>query len=301
MDQQIICLYESHSPPEIARLLNCNIKTIRKHIKEIGLPTNRRRHLRDERDHEIIALFSTHQHSYEDIMKLVGCGRNTIIRCLKRHAIPTRKPAEWTRLYEYDEKFFREIDSPTKAYWVGFLMADGCVIRSNNNGSVTVHVSEKDMAVLTHLRSDLCSNLPIGPTATGVRLSVGSVQMADDLIRLGVTPNKTGHERFPFAHLIEAYHPDFIRGFFDGDGCVHIRKSRNHIPEFILASKSKQILTDVRQILESNCDLNQNKISGSQFFYLRYSGRQVKSIYDYLYYNKHVRCLDRKHQIFKSI
>lgn len=35
-------------------------------------------------------------------------------------------------MYKYNEKFFKKIDTPQKAYWLGFLYADGCVLNQKN-------------------------------------------------------------------------------------------------------------------------------------------------------------------------
>jgi len=58
-----------------------------------------------------------------------------------------------------------------------------------------------------------------------IRVSYSSKYMIDRLVSFGVIPRKTRHETMGFVPDI--WKPDFIRGYFDGDGCVYTRKNRN--------------------------------------------------------------------------
>lgn len=47
--------------------------------------------------------------------------------------------------YKADYRKFKDIDSSEKAYWLGFIAADGCVYKRKTNGTVYISIHEKDI------------------------------------------------------------------------------------------------------------------------------------------------------------
>jgi hypothetical protein len=137
--------------------------------------------------------------------------------------------------YEFVENYFEVIDNGNKAYWLGFLFADGCIMEmklpSGKTIPQTVQISLgiKDIEILYKFMKDidLQKNIYIG-TATYdkgressqyCRLQIGSSKMCSDLISYGCIPRKTHKLEFP-NNLPTEFINDFIRGFFDGNGSV---------------------------------------------------------------------------------
>ena len=100
-------------------------------------------------------------------------------------------------------------------------------------------------------------------------------------------------------------YPHFIRGFFDGDGSLCLNNNVNSC-KFDIASASTSILIDLRVILSDFCGLNGSltKESGnSNAWHLRYSGRKINNILDWLYKDATI-FMKRKHDkflIYKSV
>lgn len=57
--------------------------------------------------------------------------------------------------YTFNEDFFNSIDTEEKAYWLGFIVADGCVHKDkNNNYRLSIGLHDKD---ITHLHKFIVS------------------------------------------------------------------------------------------------------------------------------------------------
>jgi hypothetical protein len=151
---------------------------------------------------------------------------------LKRRNIPIRSKYECNKTYHFNEHFFDTIDSQEKAYFLGFLYADGCNSASRNNIKCTL--SEKDKDILLKFSTLLGSKKPLryiisqNPKWSNyVELSLYSKHLSQRLQELGCFQNKTYIITFPDWLATELY-PHFIRGYYDGDGClVHTKTTGN--------------------------------------------------------------------------
>ena len=127
--------------------------------------------------------------------------------------------------------YFDVIDTPDKAYWLGFMATDGCVT-GFNQGSVKLQVklARRDRGHLVLLHETLGARRPIRDTEEtsqppGSRerkkrpvsiMAVSSPQIVGALVSHGITPRKTDTVQ-PWngpEHLM----PHYWRGIMDGDG-----------------------------------------------------------------------------------
>ena len=150
---------------------------------------------------------------------------------LEKAGVPRRSNRQNSRRHSLDETYFSHIDAPEKAYWLGFLFADGSLGEYQGQKVVKVDLHERDKIHLETLSADLSSTYPIrthvNRTSYGevpvARFHVTSSQMFDDLVRHGCVPRKTLTLKPP---VIEPdLERDFIRGFVDGDGSIARSKS----------------------------------------------------------------------------
>ena len=118
--------------------------------------------------------------------------------------------------------YFDKIDTHEKAYWLGFIFADGCVRDKRSGFTLAQH--PKDIYVLQELAKVLNVKTKIGvnkqPLAT---LYVNNVQLKKALIHKGCVPRKSLILKPPL-HLPKKFRMTFILGLFDGDGSIYIRK-----------------------------------------------------------------------------
>lgn len=195
-------------------------------------------------------------------------------------------------LYKCDTTYFDIIDSPDKAYWIGFLLADGGVYK----GQLWINLSKKDEVHLEAFRKSLNSTHPIKEKHRCVSYYIRSKRLVYALQKYGIIERKTFNTKFP-NHIPKKYVRDFIRGYFDGDGSIKFNKKRN--TKVFKLTGTLVLLSSIQDILISKLGLPKNKIlrSGNSYV-LNYGGNnQVTTIYHYLYDDSNLY-LERKHSKF---
>lgn len=130
----------------------------------------------------------------------------------------------------YDEDYFERIDSKEKAYFLGYLFADGnnYVKKERSLYQVSLSLCECDVEIIEKMKKCLKYQYPIrykrsyqnkygSISKRQAKIVICSRKMSEDLTSLGCKPRKTNSLTFP--DIDEIYKRDFIRGYFDGDGC----------------------------------------------------------------------------------
>ncbi len=162
-----------------------------------------------------------------DIAKDVGLPHVSQVRAtLRRAGVPLRstpRPTANYRQYTMDEGYFARIDTERKAYWLGFIIADGNV----HLNRLTIGVQVQDIGHLEQFLEDVGSNSPVVRGKTSgysdkeqCRVRLNSQQLISDLGKLGVVPRKSGREVAPLGSIPDNLHRHFWRGVVDGDGWV---------------------------------------------------------------------------------
>lgn len=134
--------------------------------------------------------------------------------------------------YSINHDFFKKIDTEWKAYWLGFITADGNV-RWVTGGRKHRYILKIKLAIIDrdHLQKFLDvaeSNHPIHirledgrETAT---IEISSPQMVSDLISYGVVPAKSMIVK-PYYNISANLLRHYIRGLIDGDGYISLIKN----------------------------------------------------------------------------
>lgn len=161
---------------------------------------------------------------------------HSIAAILDEYHVDRRDTSHCNRTYSVNEEYFDNIDTQNKAYFLGFLFADG------NNGmqkaTISLSLQEKDRDILEKLRIDAGSNKPLRFISSERKrnngegynykdkyaLTVCNKHWCERLSELGCVPNKSLVLKFP-DYLSDEMLPHFIRGYFDGDGCIVNAKS----------------------------------------------------------------------------
>lgn len=136
-----------------------------------------------------------------------------------------------------DANSFENIDSEEKAYWLGFLMADGCVFEKRN--SIELSLKEEDLEHLKKFKRFMKSEHKISKKIkhgkyVGYRITITNKKIKKDLINNECIPNKTKNMKFP--NIEKNLYNHFIRGYFDGDGSI-VKHSTAKISLEILGHK----------------------------------------------------------------
>lgn len=199
--------------------------------------------------------------------------------------------------YSYNENFFEKIDNEIKAYWLGFLYADGGITVGKRSKHLEITLGEKDKNHLTKFVQTIQGNMPItekivklkGKEYKSYRVTVCSSKLCEDLIKLGCTPNKSLTLIFPQNLEPNLYAP-FIRGYLDGDGTISTRCR-------ISICGTYEFLNSLQQHLILELDVTEVKIlSDKRAKHYQYErvGANALKIMDYLYSEAEVY-LDRKY------
>lgn len=245
------------------------------------------------------------------IAKKCNVTDKTIIYWLNKFNIKVRTRKESleitsARKYKVDENYFNKIDTKEKAYWLGFLMADGTVREyKKNRYQLTFELKSTDSYIIEEFNQNIKSNYNLIKNKSRCRLIITNSKFVLNIIKHGVIPHKSGQEIFP--DIKQEFNKDFIRGFFDGDGSIQFKNNGTRIrSKFHLVSCSKTILKKIKEVFEQEAKVKFTekslhlKTNTNHIYELETSSlTEIAKIYDYLYYDN---CLNliRKENIFKD-
>ena len=215
--------------------------------------------------------------------------------------------------YKLNEHIFDVTDTEEKAYWLGFLMADG--YNHENKGCVALRLQAEDREILEKYKRFLETDVPIYSFTRVTKINnikreycevnICSPYFSEQLSRLGCTQGKTYTLEFP--NIKDSLYNHFIRGFFDGDGCLSIkdrkdRKVRGTCMNYTFNIVGKEsVLLKIQDILVNLLHITKNSLKTQKSNFakiLMYGGRKVVTkIMDYLYNNATIY-LKRKHDLY---
>jgi len=172
---------------------------------------------------QIIDLYNKGLSAYEILAMTDYKSVNSIYNILRKHTDVRSKAGNKNPNLKHD--YFNRIDSEAKAYFLGFIMADGSVtIRKNSQPCLAIEIKEYDSYLLELFKKELCTDNVIETTRKECkRIRVHSSQIVEDLSKYNIIPNKS-HATNPAIILEEPYMSHYIRGLMDGDGWVYERQ-----------------------------------------------------------------------------
>jgi hypothetical protein len=203
------------------------------------------------------------------------------------------------RRYCLNQSFFEDINTEEKAYWLGFLSADGNVTnKSENCKQISIILKRDDFKHLEKFSKSLESNYPVHIYKNTCNIVITSNNLGNSLIALGVTPKKSFTLKFCDKvpeHLLRHY----FRGLVDGDGCIHKRKDGFYDVSLV---GTKSICESFKKWIESCGVTFRAEVKSIRRFYgIRFNGRKLpKSVLSLLYKNSSIY-LDRKYSLCQEI
>lgn len=184
----------------------------------------------------------------KEISQKYSLNRSVVQNILKRNCIILKPIKETSRKHQLvNENYFNSIDNEEKGYVLGLLYSDGYI---NHNGfGISLVETDKEILeklseiiygkIVLHLkksRPDSRNNKYMSKPQ--YRLEVVSNVMKNDLIKHGCVLAKTFKIRFPKLINIDVYR-GFIRGYFDGDGCICVPTKRPQNVTITITSNTK--------------------------------------------------------------
>lgn len=190
---------------------------------------------------------------------------------------------------------FENIDNEEKAYWLGFLYADGSV--GSTDYRVELGLAEKDLEHIKKFKNfiGLDNKISYRPKSKSYRYSFKDKIFKEILIKQGCFPKKSLILKFPTEEQVpKKLIRHFLRGYFDGDG--HFTNTEKcfeagYIGTLDFITKSLEVLP---KDLNKNSKIKDVHRADGAKTYSFYSYKDVKKFLDFLYQDATIY-LDRKY------
>lgn len=226
-----------------------------------------------------------------DIAKQINIGEDTVSIYLEKLNIPRRSRGEYNNVV-LDFDYFENIDTPNKAYYLGFIAADGY---NNKSKLLEITLHPDDRCQLEKFVQEIKSNRPITIKKDKyVYLAIYSKRFMSHLEHHGIISCKSLVLKYPKTIPVELQR-DFDRGYFDGDGYV----SKNGKAIEILGTQD--VLFGIAESIFRNVGVNPSTIiPKGPIWRMFYSGaKKTAKIYNHFYADR-ITFLDRKHLRFHN-
>lgn len=258
-----------------------------------------------ELEQDIIKMYNDGTSSVK-IQEKTGVNPTTILDIVKRNGFPTRTTKQTSKRYTFNEKFFERIDTEEKAYWLGFILADGCLSRGKD---VILALKESDYKHLDKFLKVINGNNKyrivknngfngFKGSGSAVYLQIRSQKMYEDLTKQNLTERKSGKERMP-PNIPSELLRHFWRGVVDGDGhvCINNQHPYKHLEIGLCGSKA--IVTEFSNFILKNIGVHPKICSDHSIWKTKTGCSNAVKLCTLLYDNS-VISLDRKYKIYNG-
>jgi len=199
------------------------------------------------------------------------------------------------RIFTPIDTYFDDPDTEKAAYWAGFIAADGCIRDTND---LVIKLSIQDYNFLKQF--DINGSLKAYKNVCTLYLH--SDKICNKLSEYNITPRKSLTLEFPTnINLYNISH--FIRGYFDGDGCVFNSATKNtrfvQRPRFTILG-TKQFLQKLVQTLPFSNNIQIKKKHGGNIYYISIY-KEANQFYDFIYKNATIYMHRKKEKADKLI
>lgn len=284
------------SSRKVAAEFNVTKPTILKVLRENGVEIRTKQKNADEIN-EVIELYKECG-SVLTVSNITGIKIDTINIILGKNKYTYYQKYEYPNTYSYDQDIFEVIDTEEKAYWLGFLYADGCILDHKGYPcSMQIGLSPIDIDHLYKFCDFIGCEYEIIKTyrEDKIELSVSNRKFCEDLISLGCIPRKSLVLEPPNPEQVPGYLlRHFIRGYVDGDGTIY-ENSKGYI--CIGAVGTPNIIKFISEHVNLETSSSQTKFNykSENTCEWKKQGKQAIEIGKYLYKDANIY-LERKYQ-----
>ena len=297
----IIDNYNKLSAKEIAKVIGTDTRRIQQAINKLCKPRINEKILTDDEIQFIKDNYAIMPAT--EIGKILGYNKNFII--YKANKLGLRKKRK------INSSYFKDIDTPEKAYFLGFIFADGWICHNSTYGTYEfgMQLQSGDNYIIDRLdevlgggnyRSHIdpedtliCGKMCHSNGIDGIR--VFSKEIVEDLMSHGIEFNKSQKDTYPIVD--DSLFFDFLRGYIDGDGCYYIDNGQTYmhitcaskIPLLYLQEKLKSFDIETRIYSENK----------KKHRLMCINGKAMHKLINSLYKDKDCICLTRKYERIK--
>ena len=256
--------------------------------------------------------------SFVTIAKENNWPMNTVRLIYKDNGGRVRTDREQALKFTCNDDYFEIIDTPEKAYWLGFMYSDGFIQakRKYNTTRVGITLTKSDEGHLEKFKEAVKFTGPIHSydpdkkysyegSKRFSRILISSPKMADDLIKNGCVTQKSNILKYPDETILpKELESHFIRGLIDGDGSIIRYNEPNNKHSYgISLTGTESICTNVLHFFgKDNIKLQKRhkKRKTNNYSFTIGGNKQVKKFLDILYKDATVY-LDRKYERYLEV
>lgn len=174
--------------------------------------------------------------------------------------------------------YFKSIDTPEKAYWLGMLYGDGCITTRGGNNQLVLELTDMDLVYefreAVESEHKVAINRRSGNHSDSARIAIGIGEFIDPLIAKGMDSNKTTSTTLP--DLDESLRSHFVRGLYDADG--HL-SNRN----WEICGSSEERFEVISEWLPVSSNIYADSRDGRDQFTLKAGKKKWNKISNWLY------------------
>jgi hypothetical protein len=244
------------------------------------------RKLNSEHKLQIIAAFSQGMEC-RDIPNYLNVSERCVSRVLKEAGINTKRKNRYT----LNESYFDVIDSPTKAYLLGLIAADGCVTDTNY---VAFESIDKELTEMLGKELEYSGEIRIVKPQhydPHYRINFSSKKLAQALSSYGIVSGRTfsGIYYFPESEYLDSY----VLGYFDGDGCAYVNKGRSG--GLVCIVGSFEFTCELAKQIGIGC-VQEHQLK-KVYYWRIYSRKNIELFYNFVYQHPNLGLQRKKSKI----
>ena len=247
-------------------------------------------------DKELLEKYLEEGLTQREIAKIVGKGKSTVGYWITKYGLNDK--SKYAKPKYKDPRMFNKIDTPEKAYIIGYTLADGYI--SNNAIEFGCCLADKEILqfVAEYIGANYTEDLTYIPEARRfprARIHIGNSALITDFNKHCSSKENKHCPIIP--KNLEKY---LVQGFFDGDGCLTWgrRKDRNRLWQKISFTSSLKVLEGIQQILLKQCAISTiiRPKSNENCFVLEFANkRDVLKFLNFIYPDDSFIILKRKY------
>ena len=210
---------------------------------------------------------------------------------------------------KFNEKYFEKIDSTDKAYFLGLVYSDGSVLYDKTKSiyGLVISLHKKDRHILEDFIRMVDGELGVWDSSVRdiCQVRLNGKKMSKDLVNIGCEPNKTFTIEYP--DIPKELERHFLRGYFDGDGCVRINSDKrdgSKRGDLRIVGGSEKMINKINERMNILFGSNINKLygpKGGKYKFIGWSGMSdIEKIYEGFYRDTDL-FLNRKKLIFDEV
>jgi hypothetical protein len=210
------------------------------------------------------------------------------------------------RKYSLDENYFSKLND-VSAYFLGFIAADGHITNyENKKNYLIINIIESDKEILERIKLKLSYDGKIYITPKNNGQTQVSIRICSNILKSNIneyinTNNKTFDLRW-CKNISDDLIISFIRGYFDGDGCVHFNKQKSSYSASLVGTENFLFGLKKYYNLSTNSEDGSIKVYDT-YSHLVFGGKYLaKKFLDWLYKDSTEKTrLSRKYQKYLEL